>query len=116
EWSEDDLFRMVRGAWPYRSLSRETFDAVVLMLSEGFSARRGRRGAYLHRDEVHGQLRPRRGARLSALTSGGAIPDTADYRVILEPSGTFLGTVNEDFAIESMAGGQLPVAHNVCEI
>jgi ATP-dependent Lhr-like helicase len=104
EWSEDGLFELVRGAYPYRALEREAFDAVLRMVSEGFSLRRGRKGAYLHRDEVHGRLRPRRGARLAALTSGGAIPDTADYQVVLEPAGTFLGTVNEDFAIESMAG------------
>src|SRR3989441_12024063 len=74
------------------------------MLAEGFSLKRGRRAAYLYRDRVNGRLRARRGARLVALTSGGAIPDTADYAVVLEPEGTVVGTVNEDFAIESMAG------------
>ena len=74
------------------------------MLSRGFETRRGRRGALLHHDTVNGRLRGRRGARLTAITSGGAIPDNADYRVVLEPEDTFIGTVNEDFAIESMAG------------
>jgi len=74
------------------------------MLSEGFTTRRGRRGAYLHHDAVNHRLRARKGARLAAITSGGAIPDTADYRVIMEPSETFVGTLNEDFAIESLAG------------
>jgi ATP-dependent Lhr-like helicase len=104
EWTEDALFEMVRGAYPFRNLSRENFDAVVRMLSEGFATRRGRRGAYLHHDAVNQRLRARRGARLAAITSGGAIPDTSDYRVILEPSETFVGTLNEDFAIESLAG------------
>jgi ATP-dependent Lhr-like helicase len=104
EWTEDALFEMVRSAYPFRNLSRENFDAVVRMLSEGFTTRRGRRGAYLHHDAVNGRLRARKGARLSAITSGGAIPDTSDYRVILEPSETFVGTLNEDFAIESLAG------------
>jgi ATP-dependent Lhr-like helicase len=104
EWTEDALFGMVRSAYPFRNLSRETFDAVVRMLSEGFATRRGRRGAYLHHDAVNQRLRARRGARLAAITSGGAIPDTSDYRVILEPSETFVGTLNEDFAIESLAG------------
>ena len=104
EWTEDALFEMVQGAYPFRNLSREIFDAVVRMLSEGFATRRGRRGAYLHHDAVNRRLRARRGARLSAITNGGAIPDTSDYRVILEPSETFVGTLNEDFAIESMAG------------
>src|SRR5205814_243861 len=85
-------------------LAREDFDAVVRMLSEGFTTRRGRRGAYLHHDAVNHRLRARKGARLAAITSGGAIPDTADYRVIMEPSDTFVGTLNEDFAIESLAG------------
>ena len=74
------------------------------MLSEGFATRRGRRAALVHRDEVHGVLRSRRRSRLLALTSGGAIPEVADYRVLLEPEETFVGTLNEDFAIESSAG------------
>ncbi len=104
EWTEDALFETIRRAYPYRNLSREDFDAVVRMLSEGFTTRRGRRSAYLHHDAVNHRLRARKGARLAAITSGGAIPDTADYRVILEPSETFVGTLNEDFAIESLAG------------
>ncbi|MDX6447278.1 MAG: ATP-dependent helicase Lhr and Lhr-like helicase [Blastocatellia bacterium] len=104
EWTEDALFEMVTRAHPFRNLSRENFDAVVRMLSEGFATRRGRRGAYLHHDAVNKRLRARRGARLAAITSGGAIPDNSDYRVILEPSETFVGTLNEDFAIESLAG------------
>ncbi|HEX2681345.1 MAG TPA: ATP-dependent DNA helicase, partial [Candidatus Dormibacteraeota bacterium] len=94
----------VRRAYPYRELARADFDAVVAMLAEGFTTRRGRRGAYVHYDGVNGRLRARRGARLAALTSGGAIPDVGDYRVILEPTETFVGTLNEDFAIESMPG------------
>ncbi|MFN2426215.1 MAG: DEAD/DEAH box helicase [Candidatus Binatia bacterium] len=100
----DELFALVRGAFPYRDFSREDFDSIVEMLSEGVSDRRGRRGAHLHFDRVNGMLRARRGARMAAITSGGAIPDTADYDVVLEPEGTFLGKVNEDFAIESLAG------------
>jgi ATP-dependent Lhr-like helicase len=104
EWSEDGLFALVRGAHPYRDLSRADFDGVVAMLAEGFSTRRGRRGAYLHQDAVAGRLRARKGARLAAITSGGAIPDTADYQVVLQPSNTLLGTVHEDFAVESLPG------------
>jgi ATP-dependent helicase Lhr and Lhr-like helicase len=104
EWQEDALYELVRGAYPYRDVSRKDFDAVVQMLAEGFTTRRGRRGAYVHYDGVNRRLRARRGARLAALTSGGAIPDIGDYRVILEPTETFVGTLNEDFAIESMPG------------
>src|SRR5438128_2134097 len=104
EWTEDGLFEMIRRAYPFRNLSREDFDAIVRMLSEGFTTRRGRRSAYLHHDAVNRRLRGRKGARLSAITNGGAIPDTSDYRVILEPSDIFVGTLNEDFAIESLAG------------
>jgi ATP-dependent helicase Lhr and Lhr-like helicase len=104
EHGEDALFALVRRAWPYRDLSRRDFDAVVAMAADGFATRRGRRGALVHRDEIHARLRGRRGARLLALTSGGAIPDVADYRVILDPDETFVGTLNEDFAIESAAG------------
>ncbi|MGH7851909.1 MAG: helicase-related protein, partial [Candidatus Binatia bacterium] len=102
--SEEALWRLVRSAYPYRNLARDDFDQLLEMLSEGVETRRTRRSAYLHRDRIHGMLRARRGARLTAITNGGAIPDTADYRVIEFPSETFVGTVNEDFAIESLAG------------
>ena len=104
EWSEDDLYDTVRRAYPYAELPREKFDQVVGMLSEGVANRWGRGAAYLHRDGVNRRVKARRGARIAAVTSGGAIPDTADYLVIAEPDGTMVGTVNEDFAIESMAG------------
>ena len=104
EWTEDDLFAMVRRAYPYRNLEREQFDSIVRMLAEGFSTKRGRRSTYLHHDAVNKRLRGRRGARLAAITSGGAIPDTADYAVVLEPSDLVIGSVNEDFAIESLQG------------
>ena len=104
EWKEDELFFLVRHAWPYRKLSRETFAAVLRMLGEGFSTRRGRRGSLIHRDEINGLLRGRRGAGLTALTSGGTIPDNSDFQVLLEPENHVVGTVNEDFAVESLAG------------
>jgi ATP-dependent Lhr-like helicase len=104
EWDEAALLQRFRRAWPYRALPREEFDAVVSMLATGFSTRRGRRGSLIHHDAVNGVLKGRRGARLTALTSGGAIPDNADYKVLLEPDNTFIGTVNEDFAVESLAG------------
>jgi ATP-dependent Lhr-like helicase len=104
DWDENALYEVVRGAAPYRDLTRKDFDDVVQMLAEGFTTRRGRRGAYVHYDGVHHRLRGRRGSRLAAITSGGAIPDVGDYRVILEPTDTFVGTLNEDFAIESTPG------------
>ncbi len=103
EWAEDRLFELCRAAWPYRDLTREVFDAVVEMLSEGIG-RGTRQGAYLHRDRIHSRLRARRSARLAAITSGGAIPETADYRVVTGEERTFVGTLNEDFAIESLRG------------
>ena len=104
DYGEDELYALVCRAWPYGNLARAEFDEVVRMLAEGFSTRRGRRSAYLHRDAVNRRLRARRGARLTAITCGGAIPDNADYQVVLEPAGTFVGTLNEDFAVESLAG------------
>jgi ATP-dependent helicase Lhr and Lhr-like helicase len=104
EWDEDALYELVRRAWPYRALTREDFASVVGMLAEGFSTRRGRRGALVHYDGVNRVLRGRRGARLTALTAGGTIPDNADYQVLLEPENHTIGTVNEDFAVESLAG------------
>ena len=104
EWDEDAMFALARRAYPYRNLSRETYEAVLEMLSEGIAARRGRYGAYIHRDRVNGKLRARRGARLAAITSGGAIPDNSLFTVVSEPEGVVVGTVDEDFATESMAG------------
>jgi ATP-dependent helicase Lhr and Lhr-like helicase len=104
EWEESDLLNLVGSAYPYRDLTRDEFDDVLQMLAVGFSTRRGRRAALIHHDAVNNRVRARRGAGLVALTSGGAIPDNADYRVLLEPGESFIGTVNEDFAVESMAG------------
>ncbi|MGA9343420.1 MAG: DEAD/DEAH box helicase [Rhodanobacteraceae bacterium] len=104
EWDEQALFDLVRSAWPYAGLERSEFTRIVRMLADGFTTRFGPRSAYVHRDAVNGMLRARRSARLTAITSGGAIPDTADYEVVLEPSAQMVGTVNEDFAVESIAG------------
>jgi ATP-dependent Lhr-like helicase len=103
-WDEDELFALVRRAYPYRNLSRETYEAVLEMLSEGIASRRGRYGAYIHRDRINRKLRARRGARLAAITSGGAIPETALFTVVAEPEGIVVGTLDEDFAVESNAG------------
>jgi ATP-dependent helicase Lhr and Lhr-like helicase len=103
-WDEDELFALIKRAYPYRNLSRETYNDVLEMLSEGIASQRGRYGAYLHHDRVNRKLRPRRGARLAAITSGGAIPDNALFSVVAEPDGANVGTLDEDFAVESMAG------------
>jgi ATP-dependent helicase Lhr and Lhr-like helicase len=104
EWSEDALFERFRQAAPYAALERKQFDAVLEMLAEGFTTRHGTRAAYVHRDAVNGTLRGRRGGKVYAVTSGGTIPENADYSVMLEPQGVQVGTVNEDFAVESLAG------------
>ncbi len=104
DWREDDLFLLMRRAYCYADLTRADFDAVIDMLSEGISTKRGRSGAFLHRDRVHGVVRGRRGARLAAITSGGAIPDNAQFLVLAEPDETVVGTLDEDFAVESAVG------------
>ena len=104
EWGEDALYELARRAYPYRDLPLDRYEQVLETLARGVAPRQGRRSAYVHRDAVNRRLRGRRGARLAAITSGGAIPDNADYDVIAEPENTFVGTVNEDFAIESMRG------------
>src|SRR6266516_952781 len=104
EWRTDELYDLVRRAAPYADLSREEFDEVVELVSHGIETGRGQRGAYVHHDAINGELRGRKGARIAAATSGGAIPETGDYRVVAEPDDTFVGTVNEDWAVESMAG------------
>jgi ATP-dependent Lhr-like helicase len=104
DWKENELFDLVRSAYPYRDLTRKRFDSVIEVLSEGIATMRGRRGAMLHRDQVNGLIKGRRGARLIAITNGGAIPETTQYQVIAEPENTLVGSLDEDFAIESQAG------------
>jgi len=104
DWPEAELLALARRAAPFAGLSAADFDDVAELVSEGIRTGRGRRAAWLHRDRVAGRLRGRRGARIAALTSGGAIPELGDYRVLAEPDNTLVGTVNEDWAIESMAG------------
>lgn len=104
EWEEGALLQLLRRAMAYAALDEATFQALLRMLAEGYTTRHGTRGAYLHRDLATRSLRGRRGGRLTALTSGGTIADNADYAVLLEPQGLNIGTVNEDFAVESLAG------------
>jgi ATP-dependent helicase Lhr and Lhr-like helicase len=104
DWGEAELYDLIRTAYPYRNLSLSDYEAVVTMLSEGIATSRGRSGALLHRDQVNHRLRGRRGAKLAAITSGGAIPDSAAYAVIVEPEGKTVGTIDEDFAVESLTG------------
>ena len=116
DWDAEALYALCRRAWPYRDLPRADFAAVVAMLAQGFATRRGRRGALVHHDAVNHRLRGRRGARLVALTSGGTIPDNADYQVVLEPENQPIGTVNEDFAVESLAGDVFQLGNNAYRI
>ena len=104
EWDETLLWQLMRGAWSFRDLTRAEFEEVLRMLAEGYTTRRGRHGALIYHDGVNHLVKGRKSARLTALTSGGTIPDTADYQVILEPQAQFVGTVNEDFAVESLQG------------
>lgn len=104
DWREDDLFQLVRNAYPYAQLSRATFDAILTMLADGIAGVRGRYGAYLFRDRVNGMVKARRGARITAITSGGAIPDNGLFTVIAEPKEVMVGTLDEDFAVESNRG------------
>ncbi|HXM81320.1 MAG TPA: DEAD/DEAH box helicase [Burkholderiales bacterium] len=104
EWDEDALFALYKNAYPYETLERDEFDEVVEMLARGYATRRGRRGALIHHDSLSKTIRSRKGSRMTAITNGGAIPEVFDYRVLLEPEGHFIGTLNEDFAIESLPG------------
>ena len=116
DWGENELYTLMRRAYPYRDLPREKFDQTIKTLSEGYAPRLGRGGAYLHRDGVNGTVKGRRGAPLAAMTSGGAIPENADYDVIAEPEDTFVGTVNEDFAIESLKGDVFLLGNNAWKV
>lgn len=116
EMGEEDLWQLMKSAWPYARLPREEFEKVLAMLSEGISTARGSRGAWLHRDGSSKTLRPRRGARLTAITSGGAIPDNFTYAVVKEPEGLTIGSLDEDFAVESLAGDVFLLGNNSWKI
>lgn len=103
-WALDDLYNLFANAYPYRNLERSEFDALVAMLAEGYTTRRGRRGTHIHLDAVNSRVRSRRGSNLIALTNGGAIPDMFDYQVVLDPEDSVVGTLNEDFALEALPG------------
>lgn len=104
DWHEDDLFKLVTGAFPYANLTREEFNSVLEMLSDGIAGSRGRYGTYLFRDQINKQVKARRASRLTAITSGGAIPDNGLFTVVAEPTETMVGTLDEDFAVESNRG------------
>lgn len=104
EWNEDELFDVLRRAMPYASVTREEYEKVLQLVSEGVATNRGRSRVHVHRDRVNGVLRARAGARLAALQNGGAIPDLFSYAVVAEPEGKQVGTLDEDYAVESMAG------------
>ncbi|HEY6968340.1 MAG TPA: DEAD/DEAH box helicase [Candidatus Angelobacter sp.] len=104
EWNEDELFSVMTRAYSYRDLNRKDYDDLLAMLSDGIAAQRGRFGAYLYRDRVNKRLKARRGSRMIAIMNGGAIPETALYTVVAEPEGTVVGTLHEDFAVESLKG------------
>src|SRR5437588_617877 len=104
EWDEDELFSVVTRSYSYRQLERKDFDDLLTMLADGIASQRGRYGAYLYRDRVNRRLKARRGARMVAIMNGGAIPETALYTVVAEPEGTMVGTLHEDFAVESLKG------------
>ncbi|TND09346.1 MAG: ATP-dependent helicase Lhr and Lhr-like helicase [Bacteroidetes bacterium] len=113
---ENEIFELFTQSYPFRDLERKTYDEIIRMLSEGYTTRRGRRGAYIHYDAVNGKLKARKGARLAALLSGGAIPDLFDYDIILQPESIFVGTLNEDFAIESLPGDIFQLGNNTWKI
>lgn len=116
DYGEKELFTLVQKAYPYRNLTQEEFDEVIHMLADGFTTRRGRSGAYIYHDMIHEQISARKGARLTALISGGAIPDNFEFEVMLEPGNVFLGTVNEDFAMESLPGDIFTLGNNSWKI
>jgi ATP-dependent Lhr-like helicase len=112
EWDVDALHQLLRRAHPYRELTREDYEQVLKMLAEGFSTRRGRRSAYLHYDAINGKLRARKGAKLTAVTNAGVIPDQFDYDVVLSPEGQRIGSIGEDFSFESIPGDIFQLGNN----
>ncbi len=111
-WEEDALYTVVTRAYPYKDLSRTEFNELVELLHTGIENSRGRYGAYLLRDGVAGVLHPRRGARMSAIGNGGAIPDTAMFSVVLQPEGHTIATLGEHFAVDSGPGDVIQLGNS----
>jgi ATP-dependent Lhr-like helicase len=104
EWETDELYRLMCRATPFKNLKRDEFDRTLEYLSEGISHNMGRSRVYIYHDRIQGRLRARKGARIAAASNGGAIPEIANYRVVAEPEQTVVGTLDEEFAVESMRG------------
>ena len=104
ECSSDELFETFRRAYPYREMTREQFDSVVQIMAEGITDTSGRGKVYLHHDRVQRRLKARPAARIAATMNAGAIPDIGSYRVVADPDGVVVGTIDEDFAVESQRG------------
>lgn len=100
----DALYELVRHAYPYRNLSRATFDEALEFVSHGVFTGRGQRGQQLSLDPINDTVRPRRSAKHAAIMNGGTIPDLGDYNVIVDPDNQVIGQLSEDFAIESAVG------------
>ncbi len=116
EYTDEELFSLVTRAYPYHNLTRKEFGEVIEMLAEGYTSGKGRRGTYLYHDRINQRIRARKGARLAATISGGAIPDNFEFDVVMEPEDIFLGTVNEDFAMESIPGDIFQLGNNSWKI
>lgn len=116
EYDKDELYNVIHKSYPYRNLEYAEYESIIKMLSEGYSGKRGRKNAFVHYDIINKKLRPGKAARLTALVSGGTIPDNFDYDVILDPEGTLIGTVNEDFAVESIPGDIFQLGNNSWKI
>ena len=111
-WQKKPLYEILRRAYPYRNLTWEQYEEIIAILGNGIEASRGRYGAYLLHDGIHGELHPRRGARMIAISNGGAIPDTALFNVILQPDNVQIATLDEHFAVDSSPGDVILLGNN----
>ncbi len=112
----DELYTVMKSEYIWRELRRSDFDGVLSMLNDGYSLRFGRRSRYIFYDRTEQIVRARPGARITAALNGGAIPENFEYEVIEEPDGTYVGSVHEDFAIESSRGDVFQLGNRLWQI
>ncbi len=105
EWTEDELYGLVRRAWSFRDVSRGHFEAVLGMLSGKYPAEEfGELRPRIVWDKQNHLIRGRPGALRLATISGGTIPDRGLYPVYHQTRNAKLGELDEENVNELRTG------------
>jgi ATP-dependent helicase Lhr and Lhr-like helicase len=124
-WKVDDLFRVVRQAYPFRDLTPQAFDSVLEMVTGRFrfqvddeetpktnpATQMTALQPRVSWDRTHGKLRALPGSQGLALLNGGTIPDSGQFAVVTR-RGLRLGELDEEFVFERRVGDTFTLGTN----